>query len=181
MSNLEQKHAVVIGAGFGGIASALRLKALGIQVTLIDRAPMLGGRAQVFTKDGFTFDAGPTVLTAPFLLEELFSLFGKKSKDYIEIVPLKLWYRHLFEDGRTLDYGQNLQDTFKELCKFNPNDLEGYKKLLNFSEKVFHVGFEKLSCQPFHQFFTMLKTLPELIRLKSYKSVYDVVASHIKD
>jgi len=181
MSNREQKHAVVIGAGFGGIASALRLKALGNHVTLIDRAPMLGGRAQVFIKDGFTFDAGPTVLTAPFLLEELFSLFGKKSKDYIEIIPLKLWYRYLFEDGRTFDYGQSLQDTFSEICKFSPHDLEGYKKLLEFSQKIFHVGFEKLSCQPFHHLFTMIKTLPELIRLKSYKTVYDIVAKHIKD
>ncbi|MGI9387992.1 MAG: FAD-dependent oxidoreductase [Methyloligellaceae bacterium] len=101
----EASHALVIGAGFGGIAAALRLRAKGYRVTLIDRAPKLGGRAQVFERDGFRHDAGPTVVTAPFLFEELFELYGKKVEDYLTLAPLSPWYRFQFPDGETFDYG----------------------------------------------------------------------------
>ena len=95
---------IVIGSGFGGIAAALRLRAKNHNVTLIEKHPDLGGRARVFKKNGFTFDAGPTVITAPYLIEELFTLFNKKSQDYIKLTPLKTWYRFIYEDGGVFDY-----------------------------------------------------------------------------
>ena len=95
---------IVIGSGFGGIAAALRLKAKNHDVTLIEKHPDLGGRARVFKKNGFTFDAGPTVITAPYLIEELFELFNKKADHYIKLTPLNTWYRFIFEDGEKFDY-----------------------------------------------------------------------------
>ncbi|MCE5421160.1 MAG: NAD(P)-binding protein, partial [Acidithiobacillus sp.] len=110
-------RAVVIGAGFGGMAAALRARAKGYAVTLIDRCPRLGGRAQTFEKDGFRHDAGPTVLTAPFLFEELFALFGCDIADYVRIVPLNPWYRFRFPDGEHFDYGGSIDDTLAEIAR----------------------------------------------------------------
>lgn len=180
MTNTDKK-AICIGAGFGGMAAALRLKAKGYQVTLIDRMPRLGGRAQSYEKNGFSFDAGPTVITAPHLFEELFQLFQKKMEDYVEIIPLQLWYRYLFDDGRTFDYGSDLTHTLEQIGKFNSSDVEGYKKLLKFSKDNFSIGFEQLASQPFHQFSRMLKILPQMLKLKSYRSVYSIVSGYIKN
>ncbi len=108
-------HAIVIGAGFGGIASALRLKAKGYKVTLIDRTDQLGGRAQSFERNGFRHDAGPTVITAPFLFDELFELFDEELSDYINLVPLKPWYRFEYADGEHFDYGGTLEETLAEI------------------------------------------------------------------
>ena len=98
------KKVIVVGSGFGGLASALRLRAKGYDVTLVEKHPDLGGRARVFKKGSFIYHGGPTVITAPYLFEELFSLFNKKISDYVKIVPLSLWYRFVFNDGRTFDY-----------------------------------------------------------------------------
>ncbi|MBJ7257613.1 MAG: NAD(P)-binding protein, partial [Akkermansiaceae bacterium] len=107
-------QAIVIGAGFGGIAAALRLRAKGYEVTLMDRCENLGGRAQVFERDGFCHDAGPTVITAPFLFEELFELFGEQFSDHVKLVPLKPWYRFHYDDGSHFDYGGTLEETLAE-------------------------------------------------------------------
>ena len=146
----EDKKIIVIGSGFGGMASALRMRAKGYGVTLLEKHPDLGGRARVFKKDGFTYDGGPTVITAPYLLEELFSLFNKKISDYTKIVPLDLWYRFVFEDNSSFDYSGNEKDMEKEIQKFSRNDFEGYKKLVNFTEKIFDKGFTELSAKPFN-------------------------------
>ena len=124
------KKAVVVSAGLGGISAALRLRAQGHQVCLVDRLNQLGGRARVFRQDGFSFDAGPTVITAPFLIYELFELFGKNSKDYIDMREVDPWYRFEFNDGSRFDYGGSLEDTLAEIDKISPEDKEGYKKLL---------------------------------------------------
>ena len=171
---------VVIGGGFGGIASALRIRAKGYQVTLIDRCSELGGRAQVFKRNGFTFDAGPTVITAPYLFDELFDLFDKDLKDYIQFVPVEPWYRFVYPDGDKFDYGGTLDDTLNEIEKISPSDIEGYKKLLSMSEKIFDVGFTSLADKPFHSFVTMIKQVPHLIRLRCYRSVYQLVSKYLK-
>ncbi|MBN9376810.1 MAG: phytoene dehydrogenase [Chlamydiales bacterium 38-26] len=181
MTHSTEKQAICMGAGFGGMAAALRLKAMGYQVTLIDKMPLLGGRAQVFQKDGFSFDAGPTVITAPFLLEELFSLFSKKMENYLELMPLDLWYRYQFEDGFTLDYGKSLDNLLSQIRLLNPEDVAGYQKLLSFSDKIYQVGFERLASEPFLSLLSLLKTLPALVKLKSYTSVYQLVSSFIKN
>ena len=108
--------ALVIGAGFGGIAAALRLRAKGYEVSLVDRCAGLGGRAQVFERDGFKHDAGPTVITAPFLFEELFALFGEKFQDHVQLVPLTPWYRFHFSDNSQFDYGGTLEQTLAEIA-----------------------------------------------------------------
>ncbi|MEM0909453.1 MAG: phytoene desaturase family protein [Pseudomonadota bacterium] len=170
----------MIGAGFGGIASALRLRAKGYDVTLVDQCPMLGGRAQQFNKDGFIYDAGPTVITAPFLLEELFSLFGKDLKDYIELVPVEPWYRFVYPDGSTFDYGGTVDDTLEQIGKISVRDKRGYLKLLQQSQSIFDVGFTQLSDAPFHRIGTMIKQIPALIRLKCYRSVWQMVCHFLQ-
>ncbi|MDC3123434.1 NAD(P)-binding protein, partial [Gammaproteobacteria bacterium] len=142
------EHVIVIGSGFGGLASALRARKMGFDVTVIERLDQLGGRAQTFERNGFVFDAGPTVITAPFLFDELFELFDRKIEDYVEILPVTPWYRYEFNDGTHLNYGGSVEDTLREIERINPADVEGYKKLLAHSEKIFDVGFSQLAHVP---------------------------------
>ncbi len=172
---------VVIGGGFGGIAIALRLRALGHQVTLLEKLNCLGGRAQVFEKNGFKHDAGPTVITAPFLFDELFELFGENRKDYVEFKPLDPWYRFHFHDGQTFDYSQTIEKTKKEMKKFSVEDANNYEGLLKASKSIFDVGFTKLADKPFNSFSFMLKQIPSLLKLKSYLTVSQLVNKYIKN
>jgi phytoene desaturase len=128
------QSAIVAGAGFGGIAAALRLRAKGYDVHLIDRCPRLGGRGQVFEKDGFCHDAGPTVLTAPHLFEELFALFGKKMSDYVTLVVPDPWYRFQYHDGDTFDYGPTDAATEAEIARISPDDVAGYRRMAAWSK-----------------------------------------------
>ena len=171
---------IVVGSGFGGIAAALRMRAKGYEVTLLEKQADLGGRARVFTKDGFTYDAGPTVVTAPYLFNELFSIFKKNIEDYVKIVPLDLWYRFVFSDGSIFNYSGNENEMETQINKIS-NDLVGYKKLLTFTEKIFNKGFIELSDKPFNNFLFMIKQIPALLKLKSYQSVYQLVSSYISN
>ena len=173
--------AVVIGSGFGGMAAALRLRAKGYAVTLVDRCSRLGGRAQVFEQDGYKHDAGPTVITAPFLFDELFALFDKQSDAYIEFLAVEPWYRFHFADGNTLDYGGSIDQTVAEIARLSPEDAGSYKKLLKHSKKIFDVGFTQLSDKPFHSVWTMIKQTPALVRLGCYRTVYQMVKRYFKD
>ena len=172
-------QAVVVGAGFGGIAAALRLRAKGYAVTVIDRCEAIGGRAQVFERNGFRHDAGPTVITAPFLFEELFTLFGEKLSDHIQLVPLTPWYRFYFSDGETFDYGGTLEETLAEIARIEPRDCQGYLALLAQSKRIFDVGFTELSAQPFDKFMTMVRQIPRLLGLRSYETVWQLVSRHL--
>ena len=174
-------NTVVIGSGFGGIAAALRLKAKGHNVTLVEKHKDLGGRARVFKRNGFTFDAGPTVITAPHLIYELFELFNKNPKGYINFQPLDTWYRFVFDDGSKFDYSGNEQKMIDQIKEINPDDVEGYEKLVNFTKKIFDKGFTELSEVPFDKPSFMIKQIPALLKLKSYKSVYALVSSYIKN
>ena len=172
---------VVIGSGFGGIAAALRLKAKGHDVTLIEKHPDLGGRARVFKKNGFIYDGGPTVITAPYLINELFELFKKNPKDYIKLEPLKIWYQFIFEDKTKFNYSGDEVEMKKQIEKINKEDVIGYEKLVNFTKKIFDKGFTELADVPFDKPFVMMQQLPALLKLKSYKSVYSLVSSYIKN
>jgi phytoene desaturase len=173
-------QAIVIGAGFGGMASALRLRAKGYDVRLIDRCPMVGGRAQVYEREGFRHDAGPTVITAPFLFEELFGLFGERLEDSLKLVPLKPWYRFVFSDGDHFNYGGTLEETLAEIGRIEPRDRDGYLALLAHSRRIFEVGFTQLSAQPFHRFTTMLNQVPRLVSLRNYETVWSMVRRHLR-
>ena len=172
---------IIIGSGFGGIAAALRLKSKGHHVTLIEKQNDLGGRARVFKKSGFTYDGGPTVITAPHLIKELFLLFNKNPDDYIKIKSLNTWYRFIFEDGSSFDYSGDENKMYCEIKKFNEEDIVGYKKLFNFTKKIFNKGFTELADIPFDKPFFMMKQIPALLNLRSYKSVYSLVSSFIKN
>ena len=177
----NSKKIIVIGSGFGGIAAALRLKAKKYDVTLIEKHQDLGGRARVFKKNGFIFDGGPTVITAPYLIKELFELFNKNSKDYINLVPLKTWYRFIFDDGSSFDYSGNENEMKNQIERISKNDVKGYQDLLKFTKKIFDKGFLELSDVPFNKPGFMFKQLPALLNLKSYKSVYSLVSSYVKN
>jgi phytoene desaturase len=172
---------IVIGSGFGGIAAALRLRAKNHEVTLIEKHPDLGGRARVFKKNGFTFDGGPTVITAPYLINELFELFNKKPEDYIKLTPLKIWYRFIFEDGVKFNYSGDEDEMKTQIEKINKNDVKGYVKLVKFTKEIFDKGFTELADMPFDKPLTMMKQLPSLLKLKSYRSVYSLVSSYVKN
>ena len=161
-----KKKLIVIGSGFGGIAAALRMRSKGYEVTLLEKHPDLGGRARVFKKGDFIYDAGPTVITAPYLFEELFSLFNKDIANYVKIVPLDLWYRFVFEDGSTFDYSGNANKMESEIKKFSNKDFLGYTKLVKFTEKIFDKGFTDLAAKPFHSILFMIRQIPALFKLK---------------
>ena len=171
---------IVVGAGFGGIASALRMRARGHEVILIDRLAEIGGRAQVFEKGGFRHDAGPTVITAPFLFDELFELFGETRSEHIEFRPLDPWYRFYFHNGQEFDYRASLEDTCDEIARFSKDDVKGYKKLLSVSKDIFDIGFTRLADKPFTRFGSMVAQIPSLLRLRSYLTVSSLVGRYIK-
>lgn len=173
--------AIVAGAGFGGIAAALRLRAKGYDVRLIDRCTRLGGRGQVFEHEGFRHDAGPTVLTAPQLFEELFALFDRRLKDYVELVEPSPWYRFYFHDGETFDYGPTEAATEAEIARLSPDDVEGYRRLGAWSKKIFDIGFTRLASAPFHSTSFMARQIPHLLRLRFHESVWSMVARHLRD
>ena len=172
---------IVIGSGFGGIAAALRLKAKNHSVILIEKHPDLGGRARVFKKNGFTFDGGPTVITAPYLINELFELFNKKPENYIKLTPLKTWYRFIFEDGLKFDYSGDEFQMKNQIKKISKDDVKGYEDLVKFTKRIFDKGFTELADVSFDKPLIMMRQLPTLLKLKSYKSVYSLVSSYIKN
>ena len=142
----------VLGGGFGGMAAALRARAQGHRVTLIERQSKLGGRAQVFEKAGYRHDAGPTVITAPFLFDELFTLFNRNRADYIEFKPLEVWYQFLYNDGSCFNYGGTADTIEAEIATINETDVAGYRALVSASKAIYKVGFEELAHKPFHSF-----------------------------
>jgi len=173
--------ALVIGGGFGGIAAALRLRSRGLHVTLVERLPRLGGRAQVYERDGFQFDAGPTVITAPWLFDELFERFGRRRADAIEFLPVTPWYRIRFDDGNHLDYGPNRAATEAAINRLAPDDLGGYRRFAHHTAAFYETAFEHLGAQPFHKLSTLLRFGPRLLQLQAFRSVYGMAAHYMRD
>lgn len=171
---------VVIGSGFGGLAAAIRLQAQGHQVTIVEKLDMAGGRAYVFEQDGFSFDAGPTIITAPWLLHELFALGGKHTEDYIKLVLLDPFYNIRFEDGSVFHYNSNREALVQQVREFSPNDVDGYLRFLDSGQDIFNAGMALLD-KPFLTPMSMVKVLPELIRLRADRSVATYVARFMKD
>ena len=175
------KHALVVGSGFGGMAAALRARKMGFSGTLVERLDQLGGRARTFEREGHSFDAGPTVITAPFLFAELFELFGRDLKDYVDILPVAPWYRYEFKDGSRLDYGGSVDDTLAEIQRLSPSDVQGYQRLLEHSKRIFDVGFSELAHVPFDNLWFMVKQIPALVRLGCYRTVWQFTKRYLKD
>ena len=173
--------AAVIGSGFGGLALAIRLQSAGIHTTLIEQRDKPGGRAYVFEDAGFVFDAGPTVITDPSCLEELWALSGRKLSDYVELMPVTPFYRLMWEDGYVFDYSNDDERLFAQIKAKNPRDVDGYKRFLNYSGNVFREGYEKLGHEAFLDFGTMMKAAPQLMRYEAFRSVYAMVSRYIED
>lgn len=179
--NPEQRKAVVIGSGFGGLAAAIRTQAKGYEVTLLEMRDKPGGRAYVYEDQGFTYDAGPTIITVPFILDDLAKAAGKDIADYVKIVPCDPFYRIYFHDGKVFDYRGEQPRLESEIARFNPQDVEGYRRFQAYSKRVFDRAFTDLATHSFHSFGEMVKVAPDLIRLRAEQSVFKRVSSFIKD
>jgi phytoene desaturase len=175
------RRALVIGSGFGGLAAAIRLRARGYETTILEMRDKPGGRAYVFEDRGFTYDAGPTIITAPFLIDELFALAGRKTEDYVRIVPVTPYYRIVFHDGRVFDYTGDEAQIVEQIRRFNPDDVPGYLEFVQKSRAIFERAFIDLADRPFSSFADMVRVAPDLIRLRSHESVYRLVSRYIKD
>jgi phytoene desaturase len=174
-------RAIVIGSGFGGLAAAIRLRARGYETTVLEMRDKPGGRAYVFEDRGFTYDAGPTIITAPFLIDELFALAGRRTEDYVPIVPVTPYYRIVFHDGRVFDYTGNEAEIIEQIKRFNPDDVPGYLEFVGKSRAIFERAFIDLADRPFSSFADMVRVAPDLIRLRSHESVYRLVSRYIRD
>jgi phytoene desaturase len=176
----RQPHAVVIGSGFGGLAAAVRLGARGYRTTVLEQLDAPGGRAYVYRQDGFTFDAGPTIVTAPFLFEELWTLCGRSMADDVELRAMSPFYRLRFHDGTTFDCCDDPAAMRAEVARLSPGDVAGYEEFMRVSEATYRVGFEQLGDVPFGSWKDMARVLPYLVRLASYRTVYGMVAKHVR-
>jgi phytoene desaturase len=179
-SETDDVRAIVIGSGFGGLASAIRLRAAGHEVTVLERLDQPGGRAYVFKQDGFTFDAGPTIITAPALIEELFALSGRRMSDYVTLAPVDPFYNVRFEDGSVFSYGSDRAAVERQVESWNPGDLQGYRRFAAEAERIFAAGFPLID-KSFTRLRDMLRVLPALVRLRADRSVARVVERNISD
>jgi phytoene desaturase len=175
------KTAAVIGSGFGGLAAAIRLQAAGLQTTIFEARDKPGGRAYRYNIDGYQFDAGPTVVTVPESLAELFSLTGRRLEDYVELIPVTPFYRLYWEDGTVFNYVQDHDSLLAEIERISPQDVAGYQKFYEYAERVYRAGYEELCHVPFLKFSDMAKVAPQLVSLGAYRSVYKTVARYIEN
>ncbi len=176
-----KKKVIIIGSGFGGLGAAARLLARGHDVEIFEKRDQPGGRAYVYKQNGFTFDGGPTVITAPFMFDDIFELAGKKRSDYFELVPCQPFYRIFNAEKEYFDYNSDEKFTLGQIAKFNEKDQQGYKDFLATTKAIFDKGFVELADKPFLKFMDMLKVAPDLIRLQSHKSVYKYVSGFIEN
>lgn len=174
-------HAVIIGSGFGGLAAAVRLLARGYRVTVLERLDKPGGRATVYRQDGFTFDAGPTIITAPFLFEELWNLAGRNLKDDVDVRPLDPAYSIYFHDGTEFRNSCSKHAIRAEVARIAPKDVEGYERFMQRAGEIYRVGFEELGSVPFNRLTDMVRLLPQLFRLESHRTIYQMAARYVSD
>jgi phytoene desaturase len=175
-----QQQILVIGSGFGGMSAAIRLAAAGHKVTILEKRDRPGGRAYVFQRGGYTFDSGPTVITVPFQFDQLWATAGKKREEYFSLEMVQPFYRLFNHEGRFLEYGADEEQLIEEIRRWNPADVEGYQRFIAAAGPIFEKGFALIG-QPFLTVGDMLKVAPDLIKLKSYTSVYQFVSQYLQD
>ncbi|OYW46699.1 MAG: phytoene dehydrogenase [Novosphingobium sp. 12-63-9] len=174
------KRACVIGAGFGGLALAMRLQAGGVQTTLVEARDKPGGRAYYWERDGFTFDAGPTVITDPACLRELWGISGHRMDDDVDLMPVSPFYRLNWPDGTNFDYSNDEAALRAEIKKISPRDVTGYDEFANYAAGVYEEGYVKLGSVPFLDFASMIKAAPALARYQAWRSVYSIVSKYME-
>lgn len=172
---------IIIGSGFGGLGAAARLAARGYQVEIFEKQDKPGGRAYVFERDGFKFDGGPTVITAPFMFDDIFAAAGRRREEYVEFKPLDPFYRIFDHTGRPFDYNDDPDFIAGQIRNWSPDDAEGYSRFMQTTQAIFRKGFVELADKPFLRVSDMLKVAPDLIRLQSHRSVYNYVSRFIQN
>ncbi len=171
---------VVIGSGFGGLAAAIRLQAQGHKVTILEKRDKTGGRAYVYEQDGFIFDGGPTIITAPWLLDELFEIAGKKTSDYVKLVKIDPFYNIRWEDGTIFNYNDDKENLLNQIRKIAPDEVENYKRFAEDLGEIYRVGFDLID-KPFHTVGSMLRVVPQMVKLRSDKSVYKFASKYFRN
>ena len=172
--------ALVVGAGFGGLAAAIRLSAMGYRVQVLEKLDGPGGRAYVRRQDGFTFDGGPTIITVPFLFEELWGLCGRKLSDDIDLRLMDPFYRIRFDDGTHFDYSGDPERMRAEVARVSPDDVAGFDKFVAEADLCYQLGFEALGCKAFDSIFDLLAALPSMARMRAWRTMHGLVASYFK-
>ena len=172
---------MVIGAGFGGLAAAIRLGARGYRVTVVDRLAKVGGRAAVIERDGYTFDCGPTIITAPFVYEELWELCGKRMQDHVQLKSLDPYYTLRFDNGDTIRCMADPEDMKREIARLSPGDIDGYEAFHKEAERCFETGFVRMIDKPFLRLWDMVKALPHLLARRAERSVHVLAGKHVRD
>lgn len=180
MTRVSRPRVAVIGSGFGGLAAAIRLQAAGLRTVVFEALDRPGGRAASFQEGGFRLDAGPTVITAPECLEELFALAGQRLSDWVELLPVQPFYRLHWSDGDYFDYGLPLEEQLAAIREREPRDVAGYQRFLEYSRRTFEAGYNELVATPFLSFWDMARVAPRLLALRSDRPVYQTVARFVR-
>ncbi|HEY4184470.1 MAG TPA: phytoene desaturase [Polyangia bacterium] len=178
---MGDRRIAIVGSGFGGLAAGIRLQAAGFRTTMFEARDLPGGRAYVYRDQGFTFDAGPTVITAPHCLEELFALAGERMAEHVTLEPVTPFYRLQWPDGTRFDYGGDAESMRAQIAAMAPGDLAGYERFIDYSRQVFEAGYEGLVDAAFLRFVDMVRVAPALARLRADRSVYGAVSQYVKD
>ncbi|MFV9504976.1 MAG: phytoene desaturase family protein [Oscillochloridaceae bacterium umkhey_bin13] len=176
-----RRQIIIIGSGFGGLSAGIRLAARGHQVQILEQRDRPGGKASTYEAAGYTFDSGPTIITAPFLFDELWTLAGKRREDYFTLQECQPYYRIFDHEGRYFEYSSDDAFIERQIAARNPADVEGYRRFMASTRPIFEKGFVELADQPFLHFSDMLKVAPDLIKLRAYLSTYQYVSQYIKD
>ena len=178
---MKKYDAIVIGSGFGGLSSALTLQSMGLSVALIEALDKVGGRAYVECKNGFKFDRGPSIITAPFLIDDVFQLSGANREDYCKFIPVDPFYNVVFHDGTNIGHYNSEEKFLAEINKICPEEVEGVKAFFNHAEKIFQKGFVELGDKNFSNPFSMLGVAPQLLKLNAIRPVYSMVSKFVKN
>ena len=172
--------AIVVGSGFGGLAAAIRLSVMGYKVTVLEKLDGPGGRGYVRKQDGFTFDGGPTIVTVPFLFEELWALCGKKFSDDVDLRLMDPFYRVRFDDGTHFDYSGDADKMRAEVARISPADVAGFEQFVIEADKCYRLGFETLGCKAFDSIGDLMAALPAMVKMKAWRTMHSLVAGYLK-
>lgn len=180
--NETKKTAVVIGSGFGGLSLAVRLQAAGVQVTLVEKREKIGGRSYQLKDGGYVFDMGPSLITAPHLIESIFEAAGRRLEDYLELIPLDPYYRIYFHDDTHLDYVGDAERMKEQMRQFNPADADRFDAFMDKIRPIYDaVIADRLGSKPFDTIGSMLGFLPRMAKLRAHRTVTSFVNGFFKD
>jgi phytoene desaturase len=178
---MAEPRVAIIGSGFGGLAAGIRLQAAGLRTVIFEARDRPGGRAYVYEDQGFTFDAGPTVITAPHCLEELYAVAGERLEDHVHLEPVRPFYRLHWSDGSRFDYGGSPESVAAQVAALAPDDAAGFERFMDYSRRVFEAGYEGLVDAAFLHFADMVRVAPRLARLRADRSIYAAVSRFVRD